>query len=481
MKIYAPNIHLFAFQLYKSASNDINNSSTDKDFLWYQANAIASATLHQNLQLHQRLDVNKNPDNPRVDLLKDSEVIDDNYAVDLQGNISLNQTQDLLIKGFAHPLRIYDSYSLWLNLRRPEKENNNQTDDVDITFLRQLNQNNCFTVPANPLFLGQTLLITGWLTGAKDRQIIQQIANECLKSFFPDNYLLPPFNRQGELFGSPIFEYGLFSQLNNYQHVLIWLFTDKQADSKFNQCYQELLDLFFFRAKAVKAYKDSRKIYQELDSAYRKVEDTIDKVPKLDETQYDNKINLSNLKNQLKALPQISLTYTRLLRNLEEYQNTIAINTYNYNERLQQIKSIFANEDISFLEIFSQKNCAYFQQQINGDLGYFRHGSELLGKAIDTIRGIVEIEQAERDVEQAKRDRTLETTIQIIGIGFGGGAIASGVIVSHIDKINQPLAALSPDNQPHPFFASLILSFLAVLLFSGVGWFISWLITKWRN
>jgi len=114
-------------------------------------------------------------------------------------------------------------------------------------------------------------------------------------------------------------------------------------------------------------------------------------------------------------------------------------------------------------------------------LGYFRHGSELLGKAIDTIRGIVEIEQAERDVEQAKRDRTLETTIQIIGIGFGGGAIASGVIVSHIDKINQPLAALSPDNQPHPFFASLILSFLAVLLFSGVGWFISWLITKWRN
>lgn len=179
---------------------------------------------------------------------------------------------------------------------------------------------------------------------------------------------------------------------------------------------------------------------------------------------------MTDLKNQLKALPQISLTYTRLIRNLEEYQNTIAINTYNYNERLQQIKSIFANEDISFLETFSQKNCVYFQQQINGDLGYFRHGTELLSKAIDTIRGIVEIEQAERD-------RTLENTIQILGIGFGGGAIASGVIVSHIDKINQPLAAISFDKQPHPFYASLFLSFLAVLLFSGVGW----LITKWRK
>ncbi|MBD2500787.1 hypothetical protein [Anabaena azotica] len=464
MKIYAPNIHLFAFQLYKSASNDIKNSSTDKDFLWHHANAIISTTLHQNLQLHQRIDVNKTPDNPRVDLLKDTDVIDDNYAVDLQGKIPLNQSQDLLIKGFAYPLRIYDSYSLWLNLRRPEKENNNHTEDVDITFLRQLNQNNCFTVPENPLFLGQTLLITGWLTGAKDRQIIQQIANDCLKSFFPDNYPLPPFNRQGELFGSPIFEYGLFSQLNNYQQVLIWLFTDEQADSKFNQCYQELLDLFFFRTKAVKAYKDSREIYKKLDEEYREIENTIDKVAKLNDVN-SNKINLNNLKNDLKALPQISLTYTRLIRNLEEYQNTIAINTYNYNERLQQIKSIFANEDISFLETFSQKNCAYFQQQINGDLGYFRHGSELLGKAIDTIRGIVEIEQAERD-------RHLENTIQILGIGFGGGAIASGVIVSHIDKINQPIT-LSFDKQPHPFYASLFLSILATFLFMVLGWLIT--------
>lgn len=103
-------------------------------------------------------------------------------------------------------------------------------------------------------------------------------------------------------------------------------------------------------------------------------------------------------------------------------------------------------------------------------MGYFRHGSELLGKAIDTIRGIVEIEQAERD-------RTLENTIQILGIGFGGGAVASGVIVSHIDKINQPLAAISFDNQPHPFYASLFLSFLGFAFFTVVGW----LITKWRK
>ena len=52
--------------------------------------------------------------------------------------------------------------------------------------------------------------------------------------------------------------------------------------------------------------------------------------------------------------------------------------------------------------------------------------SDLIDKAIASIRGIVE-------VEQAKRDRSLERTIQVLGIAFGGGAIVSGVVNQHID------------------------------------------------
>ncbi|MEN2383511.1 MAG: hypothetical protein ACSI46_02920 [Gloeotrichia echinulata DVL01] len=249
--------------------------------------------------------------------------------------------------------------------------------------------------------------------------------------------------------------------------MLIWLFADEQADINFNKSYQTLLDLFFFRTKAVKAYKDSREIYKQLDKAYRQIETTIDQVPKLDNKQSSRAADLTDLKQQLKALPQLALTYTRLLRNLEEYQNTIAINANNYAERLEQIRGIIPNgEDISFLENFSQRNCLFFQQQISADLGYFRHGSALLGQAIDTIRGIVEIEQTERD-------RSLENTIQILGIGFGGGAIISGVVVQHIDKINQPLVAISPNNPPHPFYASLIISILVTLGFIGLGWLLT--------
>ncbi|MCF2146907.1 hypothetical protein IQ276_010655 [Desmonostoc muscorum LEGE 12446] len=326
MKIYAPNVHLFAFQLDKNS----NDPSVNKNFIWKTGDAIVDTTLHQNLDLSQHIDENKEPKSPRVYLLTDAEVIDDNYAISFAGKVPLDQTQDVLIKGFAHPLRIYDSYSLWLNFRRPEKQNNIPTPDVDITFLSQLNQNNCLTFKEHPLFFGQTLLITAWLTGAKDKQNAKEIAQECLTAVFPDSQKQPPFNRQGELFGSPIFEYGLFSQISNYQHVLIWLFADEQADIKFNQCYQELLDLFFFRTKVVKAYKDSREIYKQLDAAYLQIEAEIDKVPKVGEQKFIGVANLTDLKNQLKTLPQLVLTYSRLLRNFEEYQNTIAINAYNY-------------------------------------------------------------------------------------------------------------------------------------------------------
>jgi hypothetical protein len=53
---------------------------------------------------------------------------------------------------------------------------------------------------------------------------------------------------------------------------------------------------------------------------------------------------------------------------------------------------------------------------------------------------------------------SLETTVQILGIGFGGGAIFSGVIVQHIDKINLPSL---PKN---PFLASLVLSIIATIV-----------------
>ncbi len=461
MKVYAPNLHLFAFELYKATNLDSTPLSPDQIQLWQAADEIIHATLHQDLHLSQRIDITKEPDNPRVDLLKDSEVKDGDYSIPLVGTIPLNNQQNILLKGFAYPLKLHDSYGLWLNLRRPEDEDDGQqTEDVETAVLSQFNRDNCFTLKKSDRFLGQTLLITAWLTGAKDEKHLQQIAEECLQAVFPDESQRPPLNRQGELLGSPIFEYGLFSQLPNYQHVLISLFRDTKADDMFNQCYQELLDLFFFRTKIIKSYQDSRQIYDRIAAASQDIEKLIDRLPKHNQTHHAKTDNLNELKNKLKELPQLALTYTRLLRNLEDYHNTITINDYNYSEKLQQISGIIQNDDLLFLKTFAQENSPFFQKQIQADLGYFRHGSTLLDQAIASIRGIVEIEQTERD-------RSLEKTIQIIGVGLGAGAIVSGVVTEHIDK---PFTPLSFNTPPHPLISSLVWSILATLFFSTLAW-----------
>lgn len=447
MKIYAPNIHVFAFQLYKGSNLDNNIDSKDLNFIWERGNNIIKEVLNQDLQLSQKIDVNKQEGFNKVDILNDQNEV----AVYFDGNVTPNPQQDILITGLAYPCRISDSYGLWLNLRRPEQENNQPTEDVETDFLKLLNPNNCLILPEHPLFLGQTILITAWLNNAKIQNDHQKIADECLQQVFPNQNTVPPFYRQGELFGSPIFEYGLPNQSSQYQQVLIWLFTKQETGNKLDKSYPELLDLFFYHSKIIKAYKDSRAIYKNLDKKYREIESEVKKILEPENNQGITRKYLKKLQNQLKRFPKLALEYTNLLLNLEDAQNTIAINADNYSNKLEQIKHDVNGENLDFLENFLNKNCVTFQRQIQADSGYFQHGSQLLDQAINSIRGIVEIEQTESD-------RSLEKTVSILGIGFGGGAIISGVIVQHIDKINLPLL---PENR---FSASLILSVFATIV-----------------
>ncbi|MBE9215822.1 hypothetical protein IQ247_24700 [Plectonema cf. radiosum LEGE 06105] len=396
MKIYAPNIHFFAFQLYKGAN--VEKSLTKQDIqLWHSANHIVHNTLKYDLQLTRRIvDISNEPKGSRVELIKLSEVKDGDYSINFAGDFQDNnqhQNQDILIKGFVYPIRIYDSYGLWLNLRRPEKEDDNtNTKDVDISLLSQFNPQNCLnlnqTDKKHKYFLGQTLLITGWIT-LEDKQNQTNpynIAQECLTAIFPKPYNKPEFNRQGKLFDSPIFEYGLFSQVDNYQHVIIWLFDNPQPKEKFNQCYQELLDLFFFRSKVFKAFQDSRIIYQAIAAAYDEIENTIKEIKLITKSdQLTTKI-LNQLTDKLKDLPQKSLEYTFLLRNLKDYQNTIDINRNNYHEKLRQISAATQDDNLSILETFYKQDCERFDKQINADIGYFEQGSTLLEQATASIR-----------------------------------------------------------------------------------------------
>ncbi|MER3495173.1 MAG: hypothetical protein C4323_25155 [Mastigocladus sp. ERB_26_2] len=101
----------------------------------------------------------------------------------------------------------------------------------------------------------------------------------------------------------------------------------------------------------VKTYQDSREIYHKLTLAYQKI----------DNLQINNISNsltqddLNKLTEKLKEFPQRSVAYTRLLRNLEDYQNTIFINAENYHDRLQQIHGKIPQENVTFSRNFLSK------------------------------------------------------------------------------------------------------------------------------
>jgi hypothetical protein len=514
MTVNSPNLYLFAYQIYKASNLDNNDFDAEKDFLWKNADAIVNKILKQDLHLNQKIDVNK-LGSGKVDLL--SEIIDDNPSLEFKGEISVdNSDHKIPVEGFAHPLRFSDSYCLSFNIGIPEKKDDGtEIQDIDIDIFRKLNPDNCLTLTTSKsTFLGQTLLITAKITNSQTN--FRDIADEYLKKLFPDTYNIPLYNSQGYLFKSPIIEYGLFNQITNYQHVLVWLFTDDETEKKFQDNYSEIVDLLLFRTKAIYAFKNSREIYKELNKVCREIEDEIDNLPQPEENQssdlatdansINNTINdayltdinsqlikLQKLKNKLKNLPHLNLKYIRLIRNLEEYKNTIAIHSDNYEKRGQQIlekissetsDTTLATKNIEFLQRFYQKSCPYFKDQIEADLGYFRPASGLLERAVDTIRGIVEIEQAEinqrKEVLDKIRDAKLQNTIQSVGLGVGVGAGVAGIfsqsftLIKDIDEKEFVFPSFrTPDLPTHPLVISLILSLSFGLVSGFFVWFIS--------
>ncbi|BAY28713.1 hypothetical protein NIES2107_05450 [Nostoc carneum NIES-2107] len=174
--------------------------------------------------------------------------------------------------------------------------------------------------------------------------------------------------------------------------------------------------------------------------------------------------------DKLKTLPKMALDYAILLRYLEAYQNTIAINGRNYADRLQQIRGIVKDEDISFLKKFSLENCPKFQEQIKAELGYFTHGSSLLDKAIASIRGRVEIDRTKSDRlaenKKEKSDRNLQITILAVGTGIGAGGIMAS---SYTLLPSDPLLTLVKTPEINRFTLSIAYSLIFGL---AVGLFI---------
>ena len=361
---------------------------------------------------------------------------------------SFSTTDGFKINGNLQPFLLNDTYAVDLTLL-PESANI----DINVPQIQHFKPS-CFLPSQIQASLGQTLWIYGEVDANEDCKLLsEQIANALVAG----TNLNPVFRDSGELFASSLFIYQAndLNEPNNpvKQCQILILLNNQQANTVqlIGDAYDWLRDLLccyhkilFVNYQASQSSSDARSIYSYLENKIQEFQSLIS----------NPKTQISDLKKLLSEIPKRSFDYTRCLQDLQIHNTSIQTNIKNYRICLNKITAInnqsHNQTSLKFWQDFLDKECEKLQEQIQTDINYLTPGQELFGQFVETIRGIVEI-------EQAKSDRSLETTVQVLGIGLGGGAIFSGIIVQHIGTINQPLL---PKN---PFLASLIFSIIATI------------------
>ncbi|WP_043937884.1 hypothetical protein [Planktothrix rubescens] len=465
-KVYAPNLHLFAFHLYKVLRNDGNNRVENPQKLFDKCYQIL-----EKLRFSERLNLAQYDD----EVSEKSK----NSLIKIYGKLP---NSEIPIAGRIYPQCLHDSYAVAFNLRRPEQENGKKTEEISLDFFREINRDQIFLPEFVNSSLGQTLLITAFIPEEFKQSSIEDLENlaqKCLEKFIPNNQQRPPLQNQGELFGSPIFEYDNLSQINidssdiHYCHILIWLFRENQSSEDFINCYSEFIDLFCYRNKVITAYQESLKQYEKAFKCYGEIEGEIKSLNKflnqeITDESFLNEKDLKLLKQKLKILSQQDFTYSQTLRNLKHYRNTIAINSKNYQQTLKTIQRklkekspINSEQKLDFFLAFINEDSQYFQERIKDELNYFVEGSTLVDRAIASIRGIIEIDQTENQLGHEERDKENNYDLQITILAVGTGMSAGGITGSSSGLL---LNQYATDYPVITFGISLTLSFIVALL-----------------
>ncbi|MGL5065672.1 MAG: hypothetical protein ACRC62_37355 [Microcoleus sp.] len=407
---------------------------------------------------------------------------------------ALTHPNNLKLKGSIAARRIHDTYTADLTFYY-------QNATIPVTDLKQFNPDNCLLPNQIQASLGQTLLLYAEPEGTYDDNAYRELAGECVRAFVA-NEIAARLNltAKGKLFGSPIFEYDNSAKKC---HILVWLKQHPQtldlATANFNYY---LINLLCYRSKVLFAFDRAKESYRLGQQIARELETKLPEFTEI-ETELNREAKLANLKSLLAAIRPLVFDYVKELRYLQEFSNTLEINAVNYGEIYARIKRMsVAGDNLEFLRKFRILCDRKYQSQIQKYLNYLVANQDLFQQAISTIRGMVEIEQAELSREQGererqrdrdrialyqqqeaeqkqrdelqrtidkenekkekKRDRQLENTIFFVATAIGSGQIFSAAYSEIEDKKIQ----WTPDfSLPlHPFTATIIWS----LLF-GVG------------
>ncbi len=389
-------------------------------------------------------------------------------------------------KGFLYPQFLNDTYSFSLTLYHPQKSGDDEISFSKLSKLRPPKDFFAGTYPGSQdeiaqtlrqVFWGSTVFLSGFIAQSRPdtEESLKSTADELLKQFLGIKSLeeAPPFYQSGELLGGYVYEYKSIFRRHQYGQILILLIFAEATTDKLNDIQWDLPELFLYDHKNRQVFMDSRQEYKASQDEIKKIEETIQKFPRNIPSNVPPDLSdkdLKLLKREIKNLLDLSLGYSQRIRSLGNFQNTIEINRQNYLDTLSRME-VNSQSDLGIWRDKADRTFQRFQRQIEADLVYLQQGERLLDTAINTIRGLVEIDQAERD-------RTLENLIQIAGWGIAVGAIvaSTSALIFQQEPMTFPWEA-SHGDRPHPFIFALLLSFA----FAGFASLVAIAVIKFRK
>ncbi len=463
-----PKLTLYAFHLRNNLAVGSDEPADNADLLWEQCQILGQKLGVPRLQsLIERLKqegggtigVPPGKDNQQSDY-RELLPLNENGKRSLDFS-AIPDGSSRQLRGEIYPLQIHDTYAVDITLRYPYP-------NIEIAHLSGLNYEGCLLPDKIKASLGQSLIFFAQPLGEIENY--KTFADECVKALLPEpdaENLLKFTPVRGQFLGSPIFEYDN-GQDNpaNHLHLLIWLNCDAQTEAleAEGSYYQPLINLLCCRSKILYAYSEARWCNNQARIAYKELEA---KVQAFKNLPSDSAEKLVLLKKWLTEMPMTAFEYARHLRDLEIHRTTLETNAKNYRFWLKQLRRISLKDadNLDFLQEFFKYAEETLTEQIRVDLAYLTPAQKLFEETIATIRGIVEIEQAESDRRwqdsEKERDRNLQTWITVVGAGIGVAGVTAAASPYLMEakpkdvKINwRPFSS----SELHPFTYSIILS-----------------------
>jgi len=367
-----------------------------------------------------------------------------NY-IDLLGD-KLFADFESAVDGYYYPVKLGDTYALQIdssgNAQPPEK----QLLPQDIRCLEAIRKEICDRTHGSNATIGQSWLIWGQLT-ANDQDALATAQN-CYREFklFENPKWESNLQNKGEFLGANFYELWQppsdREDISTNRHLLICLFPHtvdgsiSAAVEIMTLLYPDFIQLFRFRNKVIWAYQQSRQLKSDLKKAAVSIQNIVDKLP---QQVTSTNLDLKHLQKNLVRSLTIFAIYANYISRLEEQENTIKTNLKNYKKRVEKIATDRkSNPDaLLFLKSFSDFASEKYVAQVKSDRASLTAGLRLLENAIETIKGII-------DIEQTKSDRALNATIAIVGIGLATSGVAASIVSTQVSNPTTPANAMPP-------------------------------------